>query len=107
MDVSLATINQVAASLSPAQVTAIETKAKEFEALVLSQMLAPMFDTLEKSSLFGDGPGGQAYQSMMNDAFANAIADHGGVGISDQIKSALISLQSSSTNSSPSQDQSS
>ena len=71
-------------------------KAEEFEALVLSQLLAPMFDTAKSPSLFGgDGPEQDAYQSMLNDEYAKLLAARGGVGIADSVKDALIQMQSS------------
>lgn len=75
---------------------AIDRKAKEFEAVVLGQLLKPMFETVKTSSLFGgDGGEHEVFKTMMTDTYANAIAERGGVGIADQVKSALIALQSS------------
>ena len=76
---------------------AIEKKAEEFEALVLSLTLKPMFESAKSSALFGgDGPEQDAFRSMLNDEYAKAIAARGGVGIADQVKDALIRLQSGS-----------
>ena len=70
-------------------------KAEEFEALVLSQLLAPMFDTSKSPSLFGgDGPEQDAYKSMINDEYAKLLAARGGIGIADSVKNALIQMQS-------------
>lgn len=72
-----------------------ERKAEEFEALVLSQLLAPMFETVKTQGLFGgDGPEQDAFQSMLHDEYAKALAARGGVGIADEVKDALIRLQS-------------
>ena len=69
--------------------------AEEFEALVLSQLLAPMFDTAKSNSLFGgDGPEQDAFQSMMIDEYAQLLAARGGVGIADSVNAALLEMQS-------------
>ena len=69
--------------------------AEEFEALVLSQMLAPMFETAKSSSLFGgDGPEQDAFQSMMIDEYAKLLAARGGVGIAESVNAALLEMQS-------------
>lgn len=83
-------------SQTPSSHSVIEKKAQEFEALVLSQLLQPMFDSVETTALFGEGPEQDAYRTMLNDEFAKAIAQRGGVGVADQVKDALIRLQSSS-----------
>lgn len=70
-------------------------KAEEFEALVLSQLLAPMFDTAKSPSLFGgDGPEQDIFRTMLNDEYARLLAARGGVGIADSVKDALLQLQS-------------
>jgi len=84
-----------AAELSPQKMAAINHKAEEFEALVLSQLLAPMFDSVKTPSLFGeDGPEQDTFRSLLNDEYAKAIAARGGIGIADQVKDALIRIQS-------------
>lgn len=73
----------------------LSRKAQEFEALVLSQLLKPMFAGVKTPSLMGgDAPGADAFRAMLNDEYAKAIAARGGVGVADQVKAALIDLQS-------------
>lgn len=77
------------------KMTAIDSKAQDFEAMVLSQLLAPMFDTIKSEGLFGgDGPEQDAFNSMLHDEYAKALAARGGVGIADEVKDALLRLQS-------------
>ena len=84
------------ASAAPRPDPAIDRKAKEFEPVVLSQMLKPIFETVKSSSIFGgDGGEQEIFKNMMTDTYANAIAERGGLGIADQVKSALIAMQSS------------
>ena len=83
------------AAASPQNEAAATRKAEEFEALVLSQLLAPMFETVKTQGLFGgDGPEQDAFKAMLHDEFAKAVAARGGVGIADQVKDALIRMQS-------------
>ncbi len=84
-----------APALGPEKTAVTARKAEEFEALVLSQMLKPMFDSAKSPSLFGgEGPKQDAFASMLQDEFARVIAARGGVGIADQVQAALIRLQS-------------
>lgn len=70
-----------------------EKVAQEFEALVLSQLLAPIFSSVESSSLTSAGPGEDAFETMLQDHYAKTIAARGGIGIADQVKASLIALQ--------------
>jgi Rod binding domain-containing protein len=71
----------------------IDRAAKEFEALVLSEMLAPLFSSVETPGIAGGGPGEKAFASLLQEQYAKVIADRGGFGIADQVKAALINLQ--------------
>ncbi len=72
---------------------AIRDAAAEFEAVFVSQMLAPMFETLESDTMFGGGPGEDIYRSMMVEEYGKAIARSGGVGIADAVARELLSIQ--------------
>jgi flagellar protein FlgJ len=67
--------------------------AEEFEAVFISQMLAPMFETLNTDELFGGGPGADIYRSMMVDEYGKTIAKSGGLGIADAVQRELLALQ--------------
>jgi len=78
---------------------AIARKAQEFEALVLAQLLKPMFEAANAPSLFGDdGLEQDTFAAMLQDEYARAIAARGGVGIADHVEAALIRLQSERVN---------
>ena len=68
--------------------------AKEFEAVFIAQMLAPLFNSVETPSIAGGGESEEFFKSLMQDAYAKAMAERGGFGIADQVKSELIHLQS-------------
>jgi len=81
-------------TISPDELTRISETAKEFEALVLTQLLAPIFSTVNQSELTGGGHEGETYKSLLQEHYATAIAERGGIGIADQVKASLITLQS-------------
>src|SRR3546814_17986433 len=55
--------------------------AEEFEALFLSEMLAPVFESTETDGLFGGGEGEKIFRSMMVPEYGKAHARSGDVGI--------------------------
>jgi Rod binding domain-containing protein len=64
--------------------------AREFEAILLANVLGPLERTF--SELGGDSqtPGAEAYQSLGMQAFATALANHGGIGIGDMVAHSLM-----------------
>jgi Rod binding domain-containing protein len=84
-----------AVSLDARQMATIEQKAQEFEALMLAEFLKPMFESAKAESLFGgDGAEQSIFGAMMQEKYAEAMAARGGIGIADQVKAELISIQS-------------
>lgn len=79
--------------LSKAERAHIHQAALEFEAVFLSQMLAPMFDSLETDSLFGGGSGERMYRDMLVEEYGNALSRNGGVGIADAVSRQIIASQ--------------
>ncbi len=67
--------------------------SEEFEAIFLSQMLAPMFETIEEDPMFGGGPGESMYRSLLVEEYGNILAQTGGVGLADHLQQELIRLQ--------------
>ncbi|MEL7488161.1 MAG: hypothetical protein AAGJ87_13205 [Pseudomonadota bacterium] len=66
--------------------------AEEFEALVIAQFLEPLFATVDAPSLSG-GPGAAAFDALLREHYAAAIAERGGFGVADSVKAALIDQQ--------------
>lgn len=86
----------VAASLSrPPAGTAgrAADAAREFEAVFIAQMLAPLFSSVETPAIAGGGKSEDFFKSLMQDAYAKAMAERGGFGLADHVKSALIDIQ--------------
>ena len=72
---------------------AVGEASQEFEAIFLSQMLAPMFETVEEDPMFGGGPGESMYRSLLVEEYGQILAQTGGVGLADQLQQELIRLQ--------------
>jgi Rod binding domain-containing protein len=71
----------------------VRRAAEEFEAVFLSEMLAPMFEALDTDGLGGGGTGEQIFRPMLVERYAESIARAGGVGIADSIVRELMRLQ--------------
>ncbi len=71
----------------------IEATAKEFESQFISQMLESMFATRDAKDSLGGSEAEETYQSMMITEYGKIISRTGGIGISDQIKDAMLKLQ--------------
>ena len=71
----------------------VRRAAEEFEAVFISQMLAPMFEGLETDELFGGGPGEDIYRSILVEEYGKAIARSGGIGIADAVQREILRLQ--------------
>ncbi len=69
--------------------------AREFEAVFISEMMRPMFESLEVDPMFGGGKGEEIFRGMMIDEYGKGMAQAGGVGLADHIKQQLIYLQES------------
>lgn len=72
---------------------AAKQAAEDFEAVFLSQMMQPIFDTIPEDSLFGQGPGFKVYQGMLVQEMGKSIAKAGGVGIAKHVMDEIIKLQ--------------
>ena len=66
---------------------------KEFEALVLTELLRPLFESVETPGIAGGGPGEAVYGALLQEQYAAVIADQGGVGIADSVQRALLEQQ--------------
>lgn len=72
---------------------AAKRAAQEFEALFLSEMLAPVFESIDTNGMFGGGQGEEIYRSMMVQEYGKAIAQSGGVGIADAVQREILKMQ--------------
>ena len=83
--------------MSPAEAAMSKDTAKqvaqEFEAMFLSEMLGPVFESVDTDGLFGGGEGEKIFRSLMVDEYGKAIARSGGVGIADTVQREILRMQ--------------
>jgi peptidoglycan hydrolase FlgJ len=83
-------VPQAARATSPAEARRV---GEEFEAMFLSQMLAPMFDQLSTDGPFGGGQAESMYRSFLVDSYAKSMAKAGGIGIASNVQREILKLQ--------------
>lgn len=71
----------------------ITAKAKEFEAVFLSEMMKPMFEGIEVDPLFGGGSAESTFRSMLTEEYGKKIASTKSIGIADFVTRELIRAQ--------------
>lgn len=68
--------------------------AEQFEGQVLSLMLKPVFATVNNArSAFGGGSAEEQWQPMMTEAYANRMAQAGGLGIRNMVLAHMLRIQ--------------
>jgi flagellar protein FlgJ len=83
-----------ASTLPPERVNKLMQGAKDFEAMALGQLLAPMFQTVDTAhSEFGGGEAEGTWRPMLVDAIGKQIAAHGGLGIAAPVFAAMLHAQ--------------
>ena len=71
----------------------IERTARDFEAMTLQHLLAPLFQSVETPAIAGGGKHEEAFGAMLQEEYAKTIAASGGVGIADRLIEAMLALQ--------------
>ena len=82
----------------PASMEQIETAAKEFEAVFITEMMKPMFDGIETDGTFGGGKGEEVFRGVLLDEYGKMLAKSGQLGIADKIKAEMIRMQAEHSN---------
>jgi len=70
---------------SEAEVEKLKKAAKDFEAIIITQMLKNMRRSLPDSGMFGKGVGSEMYQAMFDETMADAMAGKGVFQLADNI----------------------
>jgi len=65
----------------------------DFEAMFITQMLKPLFDTLEVNPVFGGGKGEEIFQGFLVEEYGKSLSKAGGIGIADHVKQEMIKIQ--------------
>ncbi|MDC9700725.1 MAG: rod-binding protein [Alphaproteobacteria bacterium] len=68
-------------------------KALEFEAIFISSGIKTMFSGMDTDGPFGGGFGEEIFREFLADEYAKEIVRSGGVGVSEQIRRELLSIQ--------------
>ena len=77
----------------PPDLPAIQKAARDFEAMAIGQLLAPMFDTVDTAhGKFGGGAGEESWKPMLVAEFGKHIAAHGGFGLAAPIAAAMLRM---------------
>lgn len=63
--------------------------AREFEAMFVGMMLKSMRETVGKDKLTGGGHGEEVYRSMLDQEYAKALTEHGGIGLTAMLERQL------------------
>jgi flagellar protein FlgJ len=64
--------------------------AKEFETLFVGMMLKSMRETTGKDKLTNGGHGEEIYRSLLDQEYAKALTEHGGVGLAAMLERQLV-----------------
>jgi peptidoglycan hydrolase FlgJ len=67
--------------------------AREFETMMLGQMMQPMFEGLKTNGEFGGGSGEEMFRPMLIEQYAKAMGNSGGIGLADSIAREIMRLQ--------------
>lgn len=71
----------------------IDAKAKEFEAMVVGQLMSFMFEGVEVDPNFGGGHGEEMFRGMMVNEYAKQMTKRGGLGIADAVRRQMLLMQ--------------
>lgn len=75
----------------------VETAARDFEAVFISQMLSHMWAGIEVDQTFGGGHGEEMFRSMMIEEQGKMMARNGGLGLSDHVMKTMLQIQEAQT----------
>lgn len=88
----------VTQSIKDRDETRLDTVAKDFEAMFVSEMMKPMFAGIKPDDRFGGGKGEEIFSGLMLQEYGKMIAETGQLGIATMIKQELINMQEQADN---------
>ncbi len=90
----MAALTPTAAALAQPAIARAWRAAKDFEAMTLTELLAPMFNTVDLSAgPFGGGTGEKTFAPLLVQAIAEQMAARGGLGLARPIFADMLRLQ--------------
>lgn len=72
----------------------IEETARDFEAMFVSEMMKPIFESVKVDETFGGGKGEEIFRGFMREEYAKTMTQVQSIGIAEQVKEELIAMQS-------------
>lgn len=78
---------------TPEASEAMKKAAQDFESMMLTELLGPMFDALDTDGIGGGGSGERMFRPMLVDNYAQGLAQRGGIGIAQSVLAELVRLQ--------------
>jgi Rod binding domain-containing protein len=82
-----------AGNYSEASKAKAKAASEDFEAVFLNTMFQQMFTELKGDGPFGGNGATGVWRSFLTDEYSKSFAKSGGIGIADQVYSALLSQQ--------------
>jgi Rod binding domain-containing protein len=79
---------------APENARRVKAAAVEFEALVIAQLLEPLFSSVSAPEIAGGGRDEAYFNSLLQEQYARAMAERGGLGLAAHVQSTLLELQS-------------
>ena len=100
-DQTLSASNLLTAQLGTAVKSPVATKdtskaakaAQDFEAVFITEMMKPMFETNDVDDVFGGGHGEEVFRGLMTQEYGKLFAQKGGLGLSAKVQAELLKLQ--------------
>lgn len=81
--------SNAASASDPARSATTSAAASKFEAMMIGQMLQPMFDTIAEDKTFGGGSAEGMIKPMLVTQYADLMEQKGGLGLDDAIAQQL------------------
>ena len=70
-----------------------DAAAEDFEAFFISQMLDQMYVGIKTDGMFGGGQGENVFRGMLHQEYGKVVAERGGFGIADMVRSEMLKIQ--------------
>ena len=71
-----------------------EHAAREFEAVMVAELLKPMLDSVKAPAIVGGGGEAEAaFSNLLREEIAKSVVAHGGFGIAEKVKAELLRMQ--------------
>ena len=86
------------ASMNGARGRTVDEAAEEFEAMVASQLLSPMMETLPVDDTFGGGVGEETFRGFLLQEYGRIAAQNGSLGISHAVRDVMLRAQADARN---------